>query len=208
MKNNYGYHKFEITIAFFVILLVSFFIAHSFFEKKDPVNFYSMRESAGTFSHSALANMNSVHDMSHVYLQELIDLKLIKPIKNPVSGGKCNPEESKVDFIVDHNYVTLKCGEYLIDKERITDDLKCPVYKVSEWSREKPDVTYYEEKELYNCIKDNKLVYSKYYEDYYLVYLLNKKYNTDYFSIKDIEDKVCKLDKKMFYRTKEVVNEN
>jgi len=63
-------------------------------------------------------NYNS-SDKGTMYLSEMLDLNLISPIKNPFNGKECDIYESKVDFSEDIKRVTLKCGEYLIDNEKI-----------------------------------------------------------------------------------------
>ena len=60
-----------------------------------------------------------------------------------------------------------------------------------------------EERILYNCKSNGKEMYDRYYEELYFVYEINKKYDTDYYSVSDIKD--CELVSKTFYRTKELI---
>ena len=55
-------------------------------------------------------------------------------------------------------------------------------------------------------MKDNNLVYPNYLEESYLVYLINKENNTDFYSIGQINPIICNVDKQLFYRTKELID--
>ena len=72
-----------------------------------------------------------------VYLQELIDNKMFVAIKNPFSGEKyCDSYQSFIEFEDDKKYVTLRCGNYLIDHQDMLEET-IPIYQVSEWTTKK-----------------------------------------------------------------------
>ena len=91
----------------------------------------------------------------------------------------------------------------LIEKSNLTDK-KMNVYKVGKWE-EKESKSNMEKKTLYNCVSKEKEVFNEYYEELYFVYEINKKYDTDYFFADNIESE-CKVVKKTFYRTKELID--
>ena len=92
------------------------------------------------------------------YLEEVINEELLDYIKNPFSKGNCDVTESRVDMIDGYAYTTLKCGKYLIDKEKIKDVNDIKIYKVSDWSSKKIKGDNVEKKTFYNCKKDGKVL--------------------------------------------------
>ena len=207
MRNKFGYGKFEIIAIILVLLMGSCYLGYTLLGNGSNLKFKSMKNSAVNFSRTVDSNKDSFHDYRCVYLQEVIDEKLLKSINNPFGRGSCDASQSKVEYVDGNSYVTLKCGDYIIDKQLSSDDSNMEIYKVSRYNLERPSDKNVEAVNLFNCLdKDNNPIYDEYYEDNYLVYLMNKEHGKNYYAINDVEPSVCKLDRKVYYRTKEKYN--
>ena len=124
---------------------------------------------------------------SIVYLYELIDDGLVSEVKNNFSGDKfCDYYESKVEFEDDKKLVTLKCGNYLIYRQDITEK-DYSIY------RNNIDV-----KDVYSLTKNGKDLLGGYYEEGLFVKLVMDKYGEEYNSLKDIKKDFDVLEKKAY----------
>ncbi len=200
MKNNYGFGRFEVLTVIVLLLAIFAYLAYSVLGGTSPRKIDAMKDSAISFSKAVTVNNSSFHNTENVYLQEVIDEKLIKEIKSPVSMGNCSSSESVVQLIGGMPYVTLKCGKILIEKANF-DSKEVPTYEVSDWSLRKPGTSSVEEKTLYNCKENGKELFPNYYDELYFIYEINKKYGTDYYYASNIENE-CELVSETFYRTK------
>ena len=124
-------------------------------------------------------------DEGTIYLYEMLKLDLISPIKNPFNGKNCDLYESKVEFLKEGKKVTLKCGEYLIDRE-LVGNKSYTLYRVTDWNDDK-EYEANDSKTIYNLSKKGKLVLDNYYEKDLLVTMLNEKTDKKYDSLKEIE---------------------
>ena len=139
---------------------------------------------------------------NEIFLKELVDKEAISPVKNPFHEPKfCDTANSKVSFASNgtDKYVTLKCGEYLIDNEPVSAK-KFTIYKVSEWSEKKKHDDD-EEIVLYNYKKDGKDGFSEFYEANMFLYALNEQYGTFYWDVSVVPAEYG-VYSKTFYRTK------
>lgn len=200
MRNNKGFGKFEVLTVIVVMMAIFCFLAYTFLGGVSNRKLDAMKASADTFSNTVATNIASFHNTENVYLQEVLDEKLISKIKNPISGGYCSSTESFVQIIDGTPYVTLKCGNVLIDKTNTLDD-NANIYKVSDWSLKKKNDSD-EKRVLYNCTIDSKEVFEEYYDELYFIYEVNKKYDTNYYFADKVEESTCKVVTKEFYRTK------
>ena len=207
MRNKKNFKLFEVIVVILLLLFVGSFFLNSILNNQKNIKFISFKKDINRFYQVVATNQSSFHDNNIVYLQEVIDEKFLKEIKNPIQKVSCDSSESKVEYIEGHPFVSLRCGEYFIDKQNIQDSQDASIYKVSDWSLEKPKKDSFEEKSLFNCVLNDKEIFPKYYEEFYLVYLINQKYQRNYYSISEVESKVCKIVKKDFYRMKEIVKE-
>lgn len=208
MKNKRSFKLFEIIVVILLLLFVGSFFLNSILNNQKNVKFISFKKDVNRFYQVVATNLTSFHDNNNVYLQEVIDEEFLKGIKNPFkNGSNCDSSESKVKYIDGNPFVSLRCGDYFIEKYDVKEAKEISIYKVSDWSLEKPKKDPFEEKSLFNCVLNDKELFSKYYEEFYLVYLINQKYQKNYYSIGEVESRVCKIVKKDFYRTKEVVKE-
>lgn len=201
MKNNRGFGKYEILTVIVLMLIIFCILSINMFGGVSKQKIETMKKSAISFTSAVTTNIDTFHYTEKVYLQEVIDEKLIKPIKSPVGGGKCSSADSYVELINGQPYVTLNCNNVLIEKEDFSGK-NISVYKVSKWMEEKKKDDM-EERILYNCKSNGKEMYDRYYEELYFVYEINKKYDTDYYFVSDIKD--CEVVSKTFYRTKELI---
>lgn len=144
-----------------------------------------------------------------IYLDDIVSDNYIKPFKNPFSGGgTCNLYESKVVTVSSNErYVTLRCGDYLIDSQAVSSG-NYKVYKVSEWQEKIGASLEAESAKLYNYKKNGKLVLEDYVVEKEFIALYNKNELKNVSSMSDINLKEYNVITKTFYRTKELVREN
>lgn len=201
MKSNKGFGKFEVLTIMVVLLIIFCILSMNLFGGVSKQKIETMKKSATSFTSSVTTNIDTFHNTEKVYLQEVIDEKLIRPIKSPVGGGKCSGADSYVELIDGMPYVTLNCNNVLIEKENfVNKDIN--VYKVSKWMSKKTKDDM-EERILYSCKSNGKEIFDRYYEELYFVYEINKKYGTDYYFASNVKD--CEVVSKTFYRTKELI---
>ena len=203
MMNNKGFMKFEVLTMIFIFIVAvcggGYFILKGAHGQK--IN--TMSSNGLRLSEVVVANISSFKNLNLVYLDEVIKEKLIDNIKNPFGGGNCDVTESRVDMVGGDPYTTLKCGDYLIDKQNIKDVKDVKIYKVSQWQEEKLTGDNVEERIFYNCEKDGKNLYDDYLEEGYLVAKINQDFNTSYYFKNQINGECDTIVEKTFYRTKE-----
>ena len=202
--NNKGFLRYEV-ITILLIGIIAF-CGGAFFIIKNVNNqkISTMSSNGLKLSEVVVANISSFRNLNMVYLEEVINEELLNNIKNPFGGGNCDATESKVDIIDGKPYTTLRCGNYLIDKENIKDVEKTHIYKISEWSSSKIDGENIEEKVFYNCKKDGKNLYENFLEEGFLVAKINNDYDKNHYFIENLTDVCDEIVEKTFYRTKDV----
>ena len=135
---------------------------------------------------------------SIVYLYELIDDGLVSEVKNNFSGDKfCDYYESKVEFEDDKKLVTLKCGNYLIYRQDITEK-DYSIYRVNNWTFDELSGNNIDVKDVYSLTKNGKDLLGGYYEEGLFVKLVMDKYGEEYNSLKDIKKDFDVLEKKAY----------
>lgn len=200
INNRKGFGKFEVLTMIVLILGIFAYIMYSILGGANKQKFTTMKDNAIRLGNVTATNISSFRNQDTVYMEEVVDEQLLnKNIKSPFSPNDCDSSESKVEIIDGKPLVTLKCDQYLIERYSSSSDPQ--IYEVSEWSLEKNGDND-EEKVLYNCIKDGKEIYPKYYEELYLVSRINKDYSTNYYFADNIQG-TCDVVEKVFYRTKE-----
>ena len=169
---------------------------------KQKIN--TFKDNAVTLGKTVSTNSGSFHNSENVYLGEVLDQKLLKTsIKNPFEAGFCDEGESKVEFISGKAYVTLKCGSYLIEKSSLNDKSTMDIYTIGKWTDKEMTGEDVESKTLYNCLDGNgKEMFDNYLEELYMVSLINKENDTDYYFSNDISE--CKVVTKEMYREKKL----
>lgn len=198
MKNKLGFGKFEIIAVILLLLVISSILLLNILKRSFYWRTNIMRKDSIVFSKIVASNISSFHNSNIVYLQEVIDAGLINKIKNPVGDGYCSNSESFVHVLNNNFYVTLKCGNLLIDNVDTASE-KINIYRVSEWDFNKGENDS-EERVLYNCFDNKKDVFDFYTDKYYFIYMISKKYHSSVSSIEDISS--CEVVSKNFYRTK------
>ncbi len=194
-KRKFGLYEFFAIIIICLVLTVVLLYAILKLSNKEKYQVFSFN--AKVMAMNAI-NYNS-SDKGTMYLSEMLDLNLISPIKNPFNGKECDIYESKVDFSENIKKVTLKCGEYLIDNEKINNKTYT-IYKVSDWTENKE----YENNDMevvYNITKKGKLLLNDYYQKDLLIKVVNKELHKDYKKISEVK-KDYKLVSKKLYRKK------
>ncbi|MBR2678208.1 MAG: hypothetical protein IKE63_02205 [Bacilli bacterium] len=204
MKNNKGLGRFETIIIVLLLLVVFAFLFKVLLDSVSGEDFTAMREDAISFGKTVNTNANFYHDSSIISLGEAIGEKTIKKIKNPVGSGYCDETESKAVMDGDKYLITLRCGDYLIEKEPITKIDKAKIYKVSEWQEK--EIEGAEKTTLYNCKDNDKEVYPEYYDEAYFVYKINQDYQEEHYAASDVSTS-CTVLTKDVYRTKEEYKE-
>lgn len=200
MKNNKGFGKFEVLTMIVVLLCIFAFLAYRFLGGTSLKKLDTMKDSATNLAKTVIVNKESFRNPRQVFLGEVLDEQLLKDIKNPVGEGVCSHEDSFVQLEDHNNYVTLKCGEYLLDRVDVKNVKTATIYQVTEWSTTKAGDTD-EERVFYNCKENGTKVFEKDYEENYFVYQINKKYGTAYY-FAESAGKSCEVVKTTMYRTK------
>ena len=201
MKNNKGFGKFEvmtmITLLLVVFCILAYFLLHGASNQKVD----TMKDNAISFSKVVTTNIASFHNTETVYLGEAIDEGLLKDIKSPFGGGNCSRSESFVHIQDGLPYVTLKCGDHLIENANFSSkDIN--VYTVSEWSEEKKDDNN-DSMIFYNC--GGSEAFDEYYPELFFVYKTNKELGGDAYFADGVN--VCEVATKEYYRTKTVLEQ-
>lgn len=210
MKNNYGFAKFELVTVIVLIFVIFAFLMYYILEIGDSnrEKIKKFKDDAYQFNKTVYTNIDSFRDEREVYLDEVLEQNFITKMKSPFSNNQCSVEESKVESPeVGSRYVTLRCDDYLLDHVSSEDISNATVYKVSDWSDKRMNGDNVEEKVLYNCLDNNKEIFDKYLEEDYFINQVNKKYSFNNYTLDSITDDVCIMQKKLFYRTKEIVEE-
>ena len=200
MRSSYGYGKFEVLTIITLALVLFAYLSYSMFGKSDAYKYRTMRESAISFSKSVSLNNSSFHNLENVYLEEAIEEQVLKSIKNPFGSGYCSESESFVHIDNGMPYVTLKCGDVLIDNKNFSGSRGDITYfKVTEWNEEQNNSDD-EQRVLYNCTVDGEELFEKYYDELYFVYKVNSKYGTEHFYHDSVTE--CNVVSKTFFRSK------
>lgn len=205
MKNNKGMGKFEVLTMIVLFIAIAAYILWYFLSGSNGTKFNTMKKNAVSFSKTVSTNINSFHNTETVYLGEAINEGLLVAVKSPFTGKDCSVSESKVEMQKDMPAVTLRCDNYLIDKVRFSGNYNdVPIYKVTDWSLEKPKGDNIEEKTLYNCLDGGQEKYPEYYEELYFVSRINDDYGRSHYFANTV-DTDCKVVSKTFYRIKEQI---
>lgn len=210
MKNNYGFGKFEVATVIVLMFVLIAFLMHCVLGINNSLKekCKKFRDDAFQFNKTVFTNIDSFKNDRIVYLGEVLEEQLLEKMSSPFSSNQCDVEESKVENKdVSERYVTFRCDDYLIDHELSTDLTSAPIYKVSKWDDNKITGDNVESKELYNCYDGEKEIFDYYLEKDYFVSQINKHYSQNHLDLNTITDDVCKIERKTFYRTKEVVKE-
>ncbi len=207
MLRNKGYIKYEIVTVIVLLLAIFSFSGYLIVQIVNQQRFNVMKKNWIVFSDIVKTNISSFHNSEVVYLQEVIDEGYLANIKNPFDNGFCDTTQSKVSIVDNSNYTTLKCGEYLINEvSNINDVNEIDVFKVTNWVSKKTKGRNVESKVLYNCYINGKPLFSDYLDELFFIYKYNKTFETDYYSIDDINMNNCDIVSKKFYRTIEIVD--
>ena len=202
MKNNKGFGKFEVLTMIVVLLCIFAFLAYRFLGGASLKKLDTMKNSASNLAKTVIVNRESFYNPSKVFLGEVIDEQLVKDIKNPIGEGNCSHSESYVELGEHNNYVTLQCGDYILDHVDVNKIKDATFYQVGEWTTKKTNDDD-EERVLYNCKEsDGKGKYfDEGYDESYFIYQINRMFTNNYSSIEAI-NAICPVEKTTMYRTK------
>ena len=202
--NNLGKGSYEFLTVAVTCLIVSSIFLFIVINNSQEEKFQVFKYNAKTVGINAV-NYNNETSEDVVYLYELINNNLVTKVKNNFSGDEyCDFYESKVTFSNNSKKVTLKCGEYLIYNQDVTDK-KYNIYKVSDWSFNKISGDNVDAVKMYGLIKNGKNLLDGYYEKELFIKLVRDNYGDKYNSLKDIK-KNYKVDEKTAYRKRTLVS--
>ena len=201
-ENGRGTYEFlTVAVTCLVLSAILLFIVINNNQKE---KYEVFRYNAKTVGINAVNYNNKTSD-DVVYLYELINSNLVTRIKNNFSGDEyCDMYESKVVFSGSSKKVTLKCGEYLIYNQDVTDK-KYNIYKVSDWSFDEINGDNVDTTKVYGLIKNGKNLLDGYYEEELFIKLVRDNYGDKYNSLKSIK-KNYKVDEKIAYRKRTLVS--
>ena len=202
--NDKGKGTYEFLTVAVTCLILSAILLFIVINNTQKEKYQVFRYNAKTVGINAV-NYNNETSEDVVYLYELINSNLVTRIKNNFSGDEyCDMYESKVVFSLNNKKVTLKCGEYLIYNQDVTDK-KYNIYKVSDWSFNKISGDNVDAVKMYGLIKNGKNLLDGYYEKELFIKLVRDNYGNKYNSLKDIK-KNYKVDEKTAYRKRTLVS--
>ena len=199
MMNEKGFGKFEVLTIIVLLLAIFAYLMYSLLGGASKQKINAMKDSAVTFGKTVAGDTNSFPNPDNIYLDEAIENGLMNKIKSPVRRGYCDGSESKFTMINGSVHVTLKCGDYIINEAPIENKADIKVYKVGNWTTNKPSGNNIQEKILYNCTENGKNVFDEYLDEFYFVYKTNDKYSASNYNASDVSE--CNAVSKTFYRT-------
>ncbi len=206
MINNKGLGKFETLTLLVVLMAIGAFLLYNVLGAAGSKNYSKFRTDAVNFNKAVFSNLDTFKNPDFVTLGEVVSNNLVDDFKSPFSKEKCDKAESFVISEGSSRYVTLKCDEYLIDNVLANDLDKAPVFKVGEWQEEEINEPNVQTAELYNCEDGGSNILEQYVPNSYLVFYVNRTYGTNAYFTDGIT--ACKVVKKTFYRTRELVEED
>ena len=202
--NEKGKGTYEFLTVAVTCLILSAILLFIVINNTQKEKYEVFRYNAKTVGINAV-NYNNETSEDVVYLYELINSNLVTRIKNNFSGDEyCDMYESKVVFSGSSKKVTLKCGEYLIYNQDVTDK-KYNIYKVSDWSFDKINGDNVDTVKVYGLIKNGNNLLDEYYEEELFIKLVKDNYGNKYNSLKDIKENY-KVDEKTAYRKRTLVS--
>lgn len=210
MKNNNGLILPELLAIIAFVAVIFAFAAYVSFQNGDKRKYEVFAQHARDFATKVTSYRDEyIKYYDEIYLNDLVADNYIKPFKNPFSGGgNCDLYESKVIIVSNsERYVTLRCGDYLIDSQDVSSS-NYKVYKISKWQEKMGSSLEAETSKLYNYQKNGKIVLDEYVGAKELVILYNNNEQKNAKTIDDINLKEYNVITKTFYRTKELVREN
>lgn len=202
IKNNKGFGSKEMlsisTICLILSMILLIISIQSNYEEKYKIMEYNAR----MFGLGATVYENKEKN-SPVYMIELLDNNLFSNIKNPFGGDEyCSSTESKVEYDNEKKYITLRCGNYVIDHQYIADK-EYKIYRVGQW-KEKKIVKNAQRIEAYNYKVNGDDAFDEVYDKDMFLYAFNKKTSQNYEKVEQIPRKYG-VYTKTFYRTKKLV---
>ncbi len=199
MKNNKGFGKFEVLTIIVVLMGIGAFLAYQFLGGTSLKKVGTMRDSASSFVRTAVVHKDEFSNSQFVSLDEVIIEQYMKDIKNPAGKGNCSRSESFIEFEDHGNFITLVCGDFIINHVRSNDLKNAKIYQMGELSEKKSSDTDLEFT-YYNCTTNGSKVFKDDYLEHYFVYKINQKFGTRYL-FADSVSKTCTLEKKTYYRS-------
>lgn len=197
--NEKGHGSYEfLTVAVVVLILSTIILFFAIMNvEKQKINLFKYN--------AKILGINAVNYDKTVYLYEIISDGLVTNIKNNFSDDEfCDNYESKVEFTSLGNYVTLKCGKYLIYKEYVfSDDYK--IYRVTDWMSIPIKGKNVDKQVFYNLYDGNKKFFDEYYEEDLFVKKVSSMYGKKYKSIQEIK-KDFDVKSKTMYRKRVLVD--
>lgn len=203
--NNKGAGRFEVLTVIVLLLVVAAIMLTTILDFDVGKNEYDeMRELAYNFGKDIYTNADLTVSNS-ISLGTAINYGYTQSIESPFEKGvACDLYESKVVLLDGSYYVTLQCGEYLINNERRQEE-NYKIYKVGEWQEEEIDG---QQTDFYNYKSSitGQEVFDKYYTELEFLSKFNEENASDYEGINMIPTSYS-LVTKSYYRSIEVIEE-
>lgn len=207
MLNNVGNGRKEMMMILLLLVIFTSILLYKVLDVGNVTKYSNFRRKASNFITAANHLMTEETEFENAaYLYDLIEHEYSEPIESPFdSKVLCDEFESKVFYVENSSYVTLKCGEYAISSQPTTDK-NYKIYKVSDWTAEKPSSGNFESTTLYNVTIDGKEKLDNYYNEREFLIEYYKKIGFPITSIYTLQNSKQKLVEKTFYRTYEQVS--
>lgn len=131
MINKRGSAINELLIVLVLCLILSVILLCLILKKVKEEQFRTLKNDLDIFINSS--TLYSIeNDTNIISLKELVDEKLISPIKDPFNKStSCDLYESRIEKNDNEVIGILKCGDYLITKNESNKNI---IYKVDDWN--------------------------------------------------------------------------
>ena len=194
----------EFVTVFLLVIVIISFIMYSILKNGSSAKYTSLENNAIRFSEIVGVNMSSFSNEYFITLEETVENGYMSNIKSPFSSNYCDKKNSYIEVIGINKYVTLVCDGYMLYKYS-PGETDYTVYKISKWNDKKKD-NYNDSMKLYNCDNNGKELFNTYLEEGYFLYKLGVQYDDVYYNIDSINNNLCKVVSKNFYREKKAIN--
>ena len=200
MTTSKGFGVFKLYPLIPIIIVAAFAILVITFRPSYNERYKIFRSNARTFA-LTIGRSDLYIGNTPVSLLELIDSGHLGHIKNPFIGdAHCNIADSFVQMRSSSIYVTLRCGNYLIYNQDVSE-ISYHIYRiVVDWQEERPrgDRAYIDQLMMFNYQVDNHLVYERFYPEEVFLYKFNRRNNTEYTNINEIPNEFNIIERRFF----------
>ena len=200
MTTSKGFGVFKLYPLIPIIIIAAFAVLAITFRPSYNERYKIFRSNARTFA-LTIGRSDLYMGTERVSLLELIDSGHLTHIKNPFIGDRhCNMADSFVQMKDSRIHVTLRCGNYIIYNQDVSD-ISYYIYRiVTDWQEQRPrgNRDYIDQLMMFNYQIGNEYAYERFYSEEVFLYKFNRRNNTEYESINDIPNEFNIIERRFF----------